>query len=271
MNLIDNPLRRSTIPQFILDARHPWIIANQRKLERLPNAEVFLCSTPDTKSDEAKEKETTLFGEQLEIPPDLFDKLEIDNNRAGVSRPGWPNAFERLSEMKRCQRALNQVKTLEVNIYVHSGKYSDWYLRSLEPLQPPEQLLTLFGDVLESMTSLETLRWGIGKEDTHFFEEAFKSRNLTLPSVKHLAPGPFSEYLVGMCPNLERLESGGGFMWYHGHMPDNRDWRLLFIQSAVSAPKLKRFAMVGANAGWTPPLVSGTCSTFRLKQMTSRI
>ena len=218
---------------------------------------------PNTETNESNEKETEAVGGQLEIPPDVFDNLEIDNNREGISRPGWPNALERLGEMKRCPRALNQVKTLDVTIFVHSGKYCDWYLKSLEPSQPPEQLLTLFGDVLESMTNLTTLNWGIDKEDAHYFEAAFKSRNLTLPSIKTLVPGPWSEYLVSMCPNLERLENGGSFNWYHAHMPDNRDWKLLFIQAAVSAPKLKRFAMVGGSEGWTPSYVSGMCHSFQ--------
>jgi hypothetical protein len=256
-NLIENPLRRSTVPQFILDARHPWILANQRKLERLPNAEAFLCFGPDSESNESTGIETKNGGEELEIPPGLFDNLEIDNNRAGISRPGWPNALERLGEINRCQRALIQVKTLEVGIYVHDGEYLDQYLKLFEPSKPPEQLLTLFGDVLESMMNLETLNWDIRKEDTHIFEEAFKSRNLTLPSIKHLEPGPSSHYLVGMCPNLERLKNGGGFTWYHGYMPDNRDWGLMLIQAAVSTPKLRRFSMSSRHSGWTPSLISG--------------
>jgi hypothetical protein len=174
MNLIDNAFRRSTVPQFILDARHPWILDNQRKLERLPNVAAFLCSGPDSESIESTGIETETRREELEIPSDLFDKLEINNSRAGISRPGWQNALERLSETKQCQRALNQVKTLEVNIYVHRGKFSNQYLKILEPSQPPEHLLTSFGDVLKSMTNLETLKWGIPKEETYFFEESFK-------------------------------------------------------------------------------------------------
>lgn len=271
MNLIDNPIRRSTVPQFILDARHPWILANQRKLERLPNAAALLCSSPDPESIESRGIETKAWEEELQIPLDLFDKLEINNNRAGISRPGWPNALERLGEMKRCQRALSQVKTLEVDIYVYQGDYQDTIAKLLEPSQPPEQLLTLFGDVLESMTDLETLKWGIRKEDTHLFEEAFKSRNLTLPSLKNLQPGPSSHYMVGMCPNLEWLENGGGWTWYHGYMPDGRDWGLMLIQAALTTPKLKRFAMVGGHNGWTPFLVSGTYLSFQSKHVTSQI
>jgi hypothetical protein len=266
-NLIENPLRQSTVPQFILDARHPWILANQRKLERLPNAEAFLCFGPDSESNESTGIETKNGGVDLEIPPDLFDNLEIDNNRAGISRPGWPNARERLGEISRCQRALTQVKTLEVDIYVHDGKHTDPYLKILEPSKPPEQILALFGDVLESMMNLETLKWGIRKEDTHIFDEAFNSRNLTLPSIKHLEPGSSSHYLVGMCPNLETLQNGGGFMWYHGYMPDNRDWGLMLIQAAVSTPKLKRFSMIGGHSGWTPSLVSGMYLSSQPKQV----
>ena len=265
-NLIENPFRRSTVPQFILDTRHPWILANQRKLERLPNAEAFLCSGPDSELNKSTGIETETRGAELAIPPDLFNNLEINNNRAGISRPGWPNALERLGEIKRCQRALQQVKTLEIDIYVHSQEFSDLYLRILEPSRPSEHLLSLFGDVLESMTNLETLKWGIRQEDTHFFEEAFNLRNLTLPSIKHLEPGPSSHYLVGMCPNLERLENGGGSMWYHGY--DSDTLGLMLIQSAVSTPKLKRFAMVGGHSGWTPSLVSGMYFSSQPKHMT---
>lgn len=270
-NFIDNPLRRSTIPQFILDARHPWILANQRKLEGLPDAGAILCSSPDFESKDSTVLESKTSREELDVPLDLFDYLEINNNRGEISRPGWPNALERLGEMKRCPRALKQVKKLEVYIYVQS-EFSDYYLRVLELSQPPKQLLTLFGDVLESMTSLETLKWGIRKEDTHLFEDAFKSRNLTLPSIKHLEPGPSSQYLVNMCPNLETLRNGGGFMWYHGYMPDNRDWGLMLIQAAASTPKLKSFAMDGGHSGWTPLLVSGkfiSCPDSDMVDLTS--
>jgi hypothetical protein len=82
LNFMANPTRRSDVPQFIIDARHPWILANQRKLERLPNAEAFLCLGPDSEAN----AETETWEEELQIPLDLFDKLEINNNRVGISR-----------------------------------------------------------------------------------------------------------------------------------------------------------------------------------------
>ena len=248
-NPMEDPLPQSTVPEFILATRHPWILANRHKFESIPNAEAILCSYPNSELSESTWTETDTYRKELEIPPDVFEYLEIDNNRIGSWRPGWPFVLNRLGEIKRCQRALTQVKTLKVDIYVHNP--------TSDPYHPPEQVLTHFGDVLESMTSLETLKWDFPKEGAHLFEEAFKTRNLTLPSIKHLEPGPSSYYLVGICPNLERLENRGGIMWHHGYMPDGRNWGLMLIQAAVSTPKLKRFAMDCRDDGWTPLLVSG--------------
>ncbi|PQE27469.1 hypothetical protein CJF31_00009094 [Rutstroemia sp. NJR-2017a BVV2] len=250
-NFIDNPLRRSTIPQFILDTQHPWIVTNKRRLEQLPNSGVFLCSLPNMAPNESNEEETL---EALEIPPDLFYDLRIDGGGPS-SPPGWPNPLDKLEEINTCQRALKEVKALEVDIYIYRGSYADLQMKILEPSQPSERLLTLFGDALESMTNLETLKWNIPKEDTHFFEESFKLRKLYLPSVEHLEPGPSSQYLVEMCPNLVELQNGGGHMWHHGDMPDNRNWGLMLVQAAASVPKLKRFAMEGGHRGWTPELL----------------
>ncbi|PQE15478.1 hypothetical protein CJF32_00006840 [Rutstroemia sp. NJR-2017a WRK4] len=196
-------------------------------------------------SKESNERETL---EALEIPPDLFYNLRLGTG-------GWPDAFHRLEEIKTCQRALKEVRTLVVSIYIYRGSEADLQTKLLEPSQPPEQLLTLFGDILESMTNLETLKWNVPKEDTRFFEESFKLRKLYLPSVEHLEPGPSSQYLVEMCPNLVELQNGGGLSWNRGYMPDNRNWGLMLVQAAATVPKLKRFAMEGGHDGWTPELI----------------
>ncbi|KAL5319325.1 hypothetical protein ACEPPN_012376 [Leptodophora sp. 'Broadleaf-Isolate-01'] len=252
MNLIENPYRKSTIPQFIIDTQHPWILANQRKLESLLNAEVFLCFN---RNSDSHGNEIEGIEADLEIPPDLYENLTIDNHCADVFRPGWPNALERLTEINRCPLALAQVKNLHLGIYVYRGANADFWPKILEPSHPPSKLPALFGDILESMTRLESLTWAMGREEAHFFEEPFMARNFSLLSVTSLELGPSSHYLVGMCPNLERLESGGG--WYEsGGYSDETDWRVLFIQSAASATKLKRFAMDGSFAGWSPALAT---------------
>jgi hypothetical protein len=246
-NIIDNPLRQSTVPQFLLDSGHPWILAHQPQLERLPNAEAFLCTgLVDNRA-------------ELEIPPDLFDRLEVNNNRYGISRPGWPNALERFTEISKCPRALEQVQELEIYIYVHESPYSELANRLLEPSLPSSQLISLLGDALESMNSLKYLKYHISKEHTHLFGKEFRGRKLTLPSVKHLEPGPWSHYLVRMCPNLKTITSGSE--WYNGHLPDNPghrfQWGFELIQSTASTPKLKRFSMEGRHDDWSPELVSG--------------
>ncbi|RDW63698.1 hypothetical protein BP6252_11243 [Coleophoma cylindrospora] len=240
---IDNPMRRSRIPRFILDAKHPWILENKRKLESLPDAEAFLCGL-DAPSDEP----VVHVNNGLELPRDLFHYLEIDNRR--LSRPGWRNALERLREMKRCPQALARVKTFKVNIYVHD-RYSDWFLRVREPSRPYKESLKLCGDVLEAMTGLESLKWEIDAEHAHWFEEAFKHRNLTLPSPKHLLIGPLSHYLVGMCPNVEAIENIDVVCWKHSQ---HQNPGLLLVRSTSSAKNLTRLALHACFEGWSPEL-----------------
>jgi hypothetical protein len=253
-NLIDNPFRQSTIPQFLIDSRHPWILAHRRQLERLPNAEAFLCT------------EVVDCRTGFEIPPDIFNRLEVNNNRYGISSPGWPSALERFTEMSKCPRALQQVRELDIDIFVYDSRNSDISNKLLEPSLPPPQLIAIFGDVLESMSSLEKLTYKIPKEYTRLFGQAFQARTLTLPSVRHLEPGPWSHYLVRMCPNLESLANGGGYQWNHGYLPEEFgyrfQWAFEFIQATVSSPKLRRFSMVGGHDGWSPELVSGMSAMF---------
>ncbi|KAG4436192.1 hypothetical protein IFR05_008320 [Cadophora sp. M221] len=158
--------------------------------------------------------------------------------------------------MNRCPLALSRVKNLHVGIYVYRGSNNDFWPQILEPSNPPSELPTLLGDVLEWMTRLEQLTWGMGSGDACFFEEPLMARNLSLPSVTSLELGASSHYLVGMCPNLEKLESGGG--WYSSRLydADELDWRVLFIQSAASATKLKSFGMDGSFKGWSPELAT---------------
>jgi hypothetical protein len=212
-----------------------------------------LCLGPNP---ESPGKKIGTRGVDLEAPADLFDALNIGNSSYVISRPGWPNAIERLTEIKRCPKALSQAKSLDVNVYVHCQKYDDYWLWALEPCQIPLQVVTLFGDVLEFMTSLESLKWGINADSAPFFEESFKARNLTLPSVTSLNPRFSNHYLVEMCPNLESLESVGDYSWY-GWSTDGRDRRTRLIQSGASAHKLRRFAMsASTHEGWTLELAS---------------
>lgn len=236
---------KSTIPQFILDANHQWISDNRSRLERYPDIGSALC-TPNSS-----------LWTGLEPPPDLFHHLEIDNNRVGIHRPGWANAVDRLREMLACPMALDEVRVLLVDIYVDDSSFSDY----AEPILPPSELPALFAEALRRMPSLEYLKWGISAKATWAFEKEFTRRNLTLPSVRCLVPGKYSDYLVRMCPRLEELRAAGYFhhwSWkeYIGGM-DN-DAELMLIRSAAAAEGLKTLEIqLSGWKEWTPSFLKG--------------
>ncbi|KAI1267460.1 hypothetical protein F5Y18DRAFT_377821 [Xylariaceae sp. FL1019] len=251
-DFVNDPFRQSRVPQFILDAQHPWIIENKRTLERLSDARGFLCSAPNNSS----------IGGGLELPQDLFHYLEIDNNRHDIDRPGWPNALDRSLEIKDCPAALEQVRIFKIYIYVCDGKWQPLWKKALEPSEPPQQLLDAFGDVLSNMTSLETLTWIIRASDVHYFEEAFQDRGLVLPSVARLEPGAMSHFLVSLCPNLRTLETDS--TWRYHEYPYGLEQRPqeLLLQAAGTASRLTRFAMNAQHLGWTQELVTALADTL---------
>ncbi|RYC59062.1 hypothetical protein CHU98_g7148 [Xylaria longipes] len=235
-DFLSNPSRQSRVPQFILDAQHPWILENRDKLEKLPDAESYLCFPTRVSARD-------LSKNGLDVPPDLFEYLEIDNSRFGVDRPGWPNAVLWLREIHRCQVALSQVKTFNTAIFNHRGEYSDWDKRMLEPEQPPREGLDLFAHVLGNMTNLETLKWNVPASDARYFEKHFVDCGLVLPSVRRLEPDSTSPFLVGMCPNITVLESR------------YNKWPQSLLQAAMFAPNLTRFAMGVRYYGWPQSLI----------------
>lgn len=69
----------SPIPQFVLDTRHPWLDTNMSYLTSLENPKAALCYLnsslrPVNRLDDPG------------YPMDLFEYLEINSNRYGVSR-----------------------------------------------------------------------------------------------------------------------------------------------------------------------------------------
>jgi hypothetical protein len=244
-NLFGSP--PSKIPQFILDADHPWINENRPWLEQYPGVQHAL--------DHHNSTLWTNPAPSRAVPADLFRRLVIDNSKAGVSRHGWANAVARLREMKDCLAALHDVEHLYVDIYVHDGPYSTLQ----EASEPPAELPPLFADVLASMPRLAKLEWGIKADQTRVFEKAFGQRNLTLPSVQHLIPGAFSDYMVRMCPNLEVLEGGSYFNhWsWNEYLPDMPDPRLLLVRSAATAKNITEFVMSAGSGEWYTELLEG--------------
>ncbi|CAJ2507632.1 Uu.00g088180.m01.CDS01 [Anthostomella pinea] len=131
------------------------------------------------------------------------------------------------------------------------NKYSSWYPWALEWSRPSPSLISLFADVLEAMTSLETLQWSIPPAYAAYLEKPFAERGLMFPSVKRLEPSAFSQILVPMCPNLETLENGGGYAWrgYWPERPDARYWKtnpsFLAQAALMSMPGINSLGLEG--------------------------
>jgi hypothetical protein len=262
----------STIPRFLLDAQHPWIITNQQALEHLPNVETFLFSPPGTKRHllESLAPQVSFMGTkatarderytgtardvELTIPPDLFDSLNINNNRSSVAQAGWPNARDRLCEMKACPPAvLARVRTLHVEVRVYRGQHDDERLKAEEWQQgPTDELLDLFTSVIAAMTALEKLTWKIPLDFAQSFKQGFAVRGLKNLSVKALEPAPFCEYMIDVCPNIETLEAVAPISWT-GQKGEEKHGALL-VKAAAGAPNVKVLSLAAA---LTPAFVSG--------------
>ncbi|KAH8889444.1 hypothetical protein GQ53DRAFT_825336 [Thozetella sp. PMI_491] len=264
------PPLRSLIPQFLLDTQHPWIIKHRATLELLPDVESFLHSSPGAKRkpspspskphlqrDDASTQTAPSADDglgDLEVPADLFHSLNINNNRSDITRAGWPNARDRLREMRRCpSAALARVRSLHIEVWVHRGPFHarNEQLRAEEwqDLDGPrgDELLNLFASVLAAMTGLERLRWAILPDFAPRFREELVNRNargLRLPSVVRLEPAPFCEYMVDACPNIEALEGAKGIVW-KGEKGEERYAEML-VKAASKAPKLKVFSGMAA-------------------------
>ncbi|KAJ7213404.1 hypothetical protein GGX14DRAFT_392912 [Mycena pura] len=224
------PISPSRIPTFILDTQHPWVEQHRYQLERTPNVRELLCNPESI--------QVSAPGFPHPIPNDIFSSLHVDNNRAGISRPGWTNALHRLRE-------------IQVDIYRHGG--SEWD-DTWEPATPPAELPGLFADVLSQMPKLKKLDWvrpsDSGEHNYQVgttaspFVKAFAERNLTLPAVEHLILGPGCESFVGMCPNLTTLETGDGLAWPHWFRWSNEtDPYMVLVRAAAGVENISAFTM----------------------------
>jgi hypothetical protein len=275
---MDEPqvLQHSSIPQFLLDTQNPWIIKHLSVLERLPNVESFLYSPPGTKyrtptsqlqhhdaaataapTDDNLDSPLSLH---LEVPGDLFNTININNNLGHTRRAGWPNARLRLLELQRCPAAaLARVRNLEVEVWVHCGMSAgsdDLEAEEWQDLEGPEsdELLDLFASVLTAMTGLKRLRWAMLPEFARQIQEGLvDGRGLRLPLVSRLEVAPFCEYMVDACPNVEVLE---GEKLMIVTRDKNRKYVEMLVEASAKLPKVKEFSMM-ARADLTPSFVSG--------------
>lgn len=206
LGMVQNVLRigepwPSAIPLFILDTEHEWLKENKSWLSRYPDVRNAICDKSSALWQNADTDDKTL-------PKDLFSHLKIDNNKADQeSRLGWTNTADRLREMNNCPAALEDVRHLYIDIFVHDSQWSNYR----ENTMPPAEVPRLMAEVLSSMTNLQRLDFGVSGESSAAFEKAFAEMNVTLPSVTYLQPGAYSEWLLPRCPNVEVVAAGGFF------------------------------------------------------------
>lgn len=96
------------------------------------------------------------------------------------------------------------------------------------------------------MDRLEKLELFIPEYHTSQFEAAFRQVKVSLPRVDFLAVGPYSEFVVSLCPNVTTLATSS-LQWLHckrgnqGDIP--REHSLRLIEAAGGTSKLTHLAM----------------------------
>ncbi|KAM7211920.1 hypothetical protein V8F06_012696 [Rhypophila decipiens] len=203
---------------FISDARNPWVTKHFLRLNSQKDITTALCTLNSSDpSRQALEAHVSSRGiGPLPSAKDLFSKLEINNNRAGVNRwSGWQNAIDRLKEMLNCPAALENLRELEVDIFAYDFERGEarfmlttTFIKSTGETVEVAEISSLFAQLLMSAPKLERVNWQIPCEQTQFFERDFDRMGVEFKSIRQLTLGPFSDYMFRFTPGLESLESG---------------------------------------------------------------
>lgn len=232
----------SKLPLFMHDLRHCWIKENIAWLERRPDPTHDLCVASSALRNGGIEGHS--------VPADLFARLDIDNNRAGINRQGWINMRDRLEEISECPVALQQVTYLYIDVYVHDDGLMD----------PGKNIIQSLADVLSAMPNLKRLQWGIPAQANRYFEEVFARRGLHLPSITHLVVSAFAQHMVSICSNVERLEGGSynhHWSWNHGSWDRENNPAKLLLQEASRSPTITSLSFQDRYQDWNRQLVRG--------------
>ncbi|OHE92841.1 hypothetical protein CORC01_11847 [Colletotrichum orchidophilum] len=250
------------VPQFVLDTGHPWLMSHARELSNLPDPASFICTSAVgdglPRDGDFDQGESANLRNGLEIPADLFHRLEINNNRAGVNRYGWKNAHDRLNEMRACPRALQEARHLTVDVWVYTGAGWEtldhiWDTLTAESTLPPKPVPMLFSEVMGKMENLSTIEWMIrGAGGNAAIGEAFINDGTRLPGVKQLATNVDAPWLIDVCPSLTSLKADRGRSgWLGTEAKANREE--VWFAAAGRAQGLKKLHM--GNLRWTGTMV----------------
>ena len=119
--------------------------------------------------------------------------------------------------------------------------------------KPPKRLTSQLAGQLGRMTGLEKLVLVIPEYHTDIFASEFISRNMSLPGVNTLAVGPFCDFALQTCPNVQTV-SGNGYQWMNSKRADifNRENTLALINAAGNAANVMNLEIMER---WDVPLV----------------
>ena len=105
----------------------------------------------------------------------------------------------------------------------------------------------MLANVLSAMPQLEKLEFFVPEYHSDLFQEAFHHANLAIPSVDVLIVGPYSEFMVNVCPNITTL-STNRHQWLHSdrtlEFGRRRDHSMKLIEAAGAASRLRHFEMM---------------------------
>ena len=126
--------------------------------------------------------------------------------------------------------------------------------------EPPKALVSQLASQIGRMTELEKLVLVIPEFYTDIFASEFISRNISLPGVHTLAVGPFCDFALRMCPNVQRVSSNG-YRWLHSRRADYmaREHTLALIKAAGDATNVTDLEIM---EHWNVPQVQAILETI---------
>lgn len=105
----------------------------------------------------------------------------------------------------------------------------------------------MLANVLSAMPQLEKLEFVVPEYRSDLFKEAFHHANLAIPSVEVLIVGPYSEFMVNVCPNITTLSTTGRQWLGSDRMREFgrcRDHSMKLIEAVGAASRLRHFKMM---------------------------
>lgn len=122
--------------------------------------------------------------------PELFRRIKINGD--------WSEASRALKVVENCPALLANVRRFELAVYVGD----------VGP-KPPIGLEQRLSAVLPKMQRMETLVLSLPEFHVDSFAESFSVNKVALPTVTTVIVGPFNEFVVDHCSNVEAVSSDG--------------------------------------------------------------